>query len=214
MNPVCYYNASLHTLLPPSAAKVESVPTLGATALAVDELSNLSRSTANFERYSSTPIYAPHILRLPSKAERPCRTRWLLTTRLCTMSQRKKEREKKTKLMKKKSSTHQPPYQAATAPNTPNPGPSNTHATISSHHTTPPPYPASTPSSHSDQGCSIAPARAHLCPLPLHLPSIRALAQGTQMTGMVCIIPLARRLCVLGRAPAREGRMLLDRVFS
>lgn len=41
---------------------------------------NFSARTASFERYSSTPTYAPHIRLVPWNAERPWRTRWLSTT--------------------------------------------------------------------------------------------------------------------------------------
>ena len=41
---------------------------------------NFSFRTASFDRYSSIPIYAPHMRRFPSKAERPWSTRWLSTT--------------------------------------------------------------------------------------------------------------------------------------
>lgn len=41
---------------------------------------NFSVRTASLERYSSTPMYAPHMRRLPVKAERPCKIRWLFTT--------------------------------------------------------------------------------------------------------------------------------------
>jgi hypothetical protein len=40
---------------------------------------NRSVSTASRDRYSSTPMYAPHTRRLPSNADRPCNTRWLST---------------------------------------------------------------------------------------------------------------------------------------
>ena len=38
-------------------------------------MENFSDKTVNFDRKSSIPMYAPHIRRLPSNAERPCRTR-------------------------------------------------------------------------------------------------------------------------------------------
>lgn len=43
--------------------------------IVIDSGANFSVRTVSLERYSSTPMYAPHIRRLPSKAERPWRTR-------------------------------------------------------------------------------------------------------------------------------------------
>lgn len=64
---VCY-RAGCQTLRPftVAVAAVSCVTRSGA---------NFSVSTASLERYSSMPMYAPHIRRLPSNAERPCRTR-------------------------------------------------------------------------------------------------------------------------------------------
>ena len=65
----CIHRLGLQTLLPPVATFASS----DLTSSACD--SNFSFNTVNLDRYSSIPIYAPHMRRLPSKADRPCRTR-------------------------------------------------------------------------------------------------------------------------------------------
>lgn len=66
-----YHKAGPHMLPPFEGSLVEAVTRSG---------SNLSLRTANLDRYSSIPIYAPHSQRLPVNDERPCKTRWLSTT--------------------------------------------------------------------------------------------------------------------------------------
>ena len=66
----CDHNAGPHTLLPVDGSLVSIVTRSG---------SNLPLRISSFDRYSSNPIYAPHILRFPSNDERPCNTRWLST---------------------------------------------------------------------------------------------------------------------------------------
>ena len=62
-----FQKAGFHTLRP----FMEVLPPVAVAGEAVEPAANFSFNTANLDRYSSMPMYAPHIRRLPSKAERP-----------------------------------------------------------------------------------------------------------------------------------------------